>query len=246
MKPSQSSTMIPDSLHKRLDLYALAASTAGVSFLALGGQSAEAEIIYTPTNQTIGVNSSFNLDLNHDGITDFQLWNKYSFRNAIEAKLGIKPMAAANRIAGNSEFTAALPGGVPIGGSARFPIKGDGIMVWWFYSFSSTVCCGSYGAWRNVKNRYLGLKFSVNGETHYGWARLNVAFRAPHITATLTGYAYETEANKAIDAGQTKENATSELLTPRSRKTQQISALGVLALGSVGQSIWRREETSAR
>jgi len=55
---------------------------------------------------------------------------------------------------------------------------------------------------------------------------LNVAFRAPHITATLTGYAYETEANKAIDAGQTKENATSELLTPRSRKTQQISALG--------------------
>jgi len=70
-------------------------ATAGVSFLALGGQSAEAEIIYTPTNQTIGVNSSFNLDLNHDGITDFQLWNKYSFRNAIEAKLGIKPMAAA-------------------------------------------------------------------------------------------------------------------------------------------------------
>jgi len=116
----------PDSLHKRLDLYALAASTAGVSFLALGGQSAEAEIIYTPTNQTIGVNSSFNLDLNHDGITDFQLWNKYSFRNAIEAKLGIKPMAAANRIAGNSEFTAALPGGVPIGGSARFPSRATG------------------------------------------------------------------------------------------------------------------------
>jgi peptidoglycan hydrolase-like protein with peptidoglycan-binding domain len=94
-----------------------------------------------------------------------------------------------------------------------------------------------------VKNRYLGLKFSVNGETHYGWARLNVSFRAPHITATLTGYAYETEANKAIDAGQTKETTTSELRTPRNRKAQQVSALGVLALGSVAQSIWRREET---
>ena len=239
----QSSKVVSESFHKRLDLYALAASTAGVSLLALSGQPAEAEIIYTPTNQKIGVNSSFSLDLNHDGITDFQLWNKYSFRNALEAKLGIKPMAAANRIAGNSEYAAALPGGVPIGGSVRFPIKGDGIMVWWFYSFSSTICCGSYGPWRNVKNRYLGLKFSVNGETHYGWARLNVSFRAPHITATLTGYAYETEANKAIDAGQTKETTTSELRAPRNRKAQQVSALGVLALGSVAQSIWRREET---
>jgi len=233
---------ISESFHNRLDLYALAASTAGVSLLALG-QPAEAEIVYTPTNQKIGVNSSFNLDLNHDGITDFQIWNKYSFRNAIEAKLGVKPMLAANRIAGNSEYAAALPGGVPIGGSVRFPQKGDGIMVWWFYSFSSTVCCGSYGPWRNVKNRYLGLRFSVNGETHYGWARLNVSFPEPKITATLTGYAYETEANKAIDAGQTKE-ATSGLQLPRGRKLQQVSALGVLALGSVGQSIWRREEDS--
>ncbi|MFZ0772959.1 MAG: hypothetical protein WCA49_23255 [Candidatus Sulfotelmatobacter sp.] len=239
----RSSSVLSESFHKRLDLYTLAASMGGVSLLALV-QPAEAEIVYTPTNQNIGVNTPFNLDLNHDGITDFQLWNKYSFRVALEAKLGIKPMLADNRIAGNSEYAAALPGGVSIGGDARFPIKGDGIMVWWFYSFSSTVCCGSYGPWRNVKNRYLGLKFLVNGETHYGWARLNVAFNAPHITATLTGYAYETEANKAIDAGQTEETASSELRSPRNGKAQQVGALGILALGSAAQSIWRREEDS--
>jgi hypothetical protein len=89
--------VVSESFQRRLDLYALAASTAGVSLLALV-QPVEAEIVYTPTNQKIGVNTPFNLDLNHDGITDFQLWNKYSFNIAIEAKLGIKPMLASNRI----------------------------------------------------------------------------------------------------------------------------------------------------
>jgi hypothetical protein len=239
-----SSSPMRDAFPKRLDLYALAASTAGVSLFALG-QRAEAEIVYTPTHQNIGLNTPLNLDLNNDGITDFQIWNKYSNRLALEAKLGIRPMLVENRIAGNSEYAAALPGGVSIGGDARFPTKGDGIMVWWFYSFSSTVCCGSYGSWRNVKNRYLGLKFSVNGEIHYGWARLNVVFRPPNITATLTGYAYETEPNQAIAAGQTKETVSSEMQPLRNRKAQPVGALGMLALGSSGQSIWRREEDSS-
>jgi len=234
--------VVSESFQKRLDLYALAASAAGVSLFALA-QPVEAEIVYTPTNRSIGINTPFNLDLNHDGIADFQLWNKYSFNIAIEAKLGIKPMLATNRIAGDSEFAAAFPGGVLIDRNTHFPSKGDGVMVWWFYSFSSTICCGSYGPWRNVQNRYLGLKFSINGETHFGWARLSVKFFAPNITATLTGYAYETEANKAIKTGQTAEGSPSASLTPPSRKAPSVGALGVLAIGSAVQSIWRREET---
>jgi hypothetical protein len=48
-----------------------------------------------------------------------------------------------------------------------------------------------YGPWVNVKDRYLGLKFQIKGNTHYGWARLNVKVSKTTITATLTGYAYE-------------------------------------------------------
>ena len=60
------------------------------------------------------------------------------------------------------------------------------------------------GRWDNVDNRYLGMKFTINGKVHYGWARLSVTnlkdkFR---ITATLTGYAYETIPNKPIKAGK--------------------------------------------
>jgi len=67
----------------------------------------------------------------------------------------------------------------------------------------STKC---WGPWTNVKNRYLGLKFMVNGKPHFGWARANVSCNLSDfkITAVLTGYAYETIPNKAIIAGKTK------------------------------------------
>jgi len=67
-----------------------------------------------------------------------------------------------------------------------------------------------YGYWLNggkgVKNRYLGLKFAIRGRIHYGWARLSVTIThgRPYITATLTGFAYETVANRPIITGHTK------------------------------------------
>ena len=40
-------------------------------------QPAKADIIYTPAHTTIKPNTTVALDLNHDGITDFQLTNFY-------------------------------------------------------------------------------------------------------------------------------------------------------------------------
>jgi uncharacterized repeat protein (TIGR03803 family) len=79
--------------------------------------------------------------------------------------------------------------------------------------------------WRlvNVKNRYLGVMFKIKGKIHYGWARLSVQVQFPlTITATLTGYAYETIPNKAIIAGKTKGPEDS---------AEQPATLGRLALG---------------
>lgn len=71
------------------------------------------------------------------------------------------------------------------------------------------------------------------------------------ITATLTGYAYETIPGKAIKAGQKKEAAgdstnddfgpDASLTNPISDKPQPAS-LGVLALGAQGVVLWRREQ----
>jgi len=62
-----------------------------------------------------------------------------------------------------------------------------------------------YGSWVNVKDRYLGIKFKIKDQIHYGWARLSVQVELPlTITATITGYAYESIPNKPIIAGRTK------------------------------------------
>jgi hypothetical protein len=60
------------------------------------------------------------------------------------------------------------------------------------------------GLWDNVSDRYLGVRFNIQGKTHFGWARLTVHDKGHNITAVLTGYAYETVPNKAIIAGRTK------------------------------------------
>jgi hypothetical protein len=102
-----------------------------------------------------------------------------------------------------------------------------------------------------VTNRYLGLKFKIKGKIHFGWARLSVVGRQ-RITATLTGYTYETIPGKAIKAGQTKGTAddpTNSDLGPDASlnsfisDTQQPATLGALAMGAPGLSIWRREES---
>jgi hypothetical protein len=62
------------SLYRRLDGYALAASVAGVSLLALV-QPSEGKIVYTRAHHVISNGQSFMLDLNHDGITDLTIEN---------------------------------------------------------------------------------------------------------------------------------------------------------------------------
>jgi hypothetical protein len=99
--------------------------------------------------------------------------------------------------------------------------------------------------WKDVSNRYLGLKFMIKGKTHYGWARLTVTRSNITVTATLTGYAYETIANKPIITGKTKgpEESSIEPPNPVASHAPTSAMLGVLAMGSPGLFIWRREKS---
>jgi len=99
-----------------------------------------------------------------------------------------------------------------------------------------------------VNNRYLGVKFEIKGQTHFGWARLNVQVQLPlTITATLTGYAYETIPNKPIMAGKTKgpdDVMVGEPDAVRIMPPPEPATLGILARGAPALPIWRREESA--
>jgi hypothetical protein len=232
MKPSPRAPRTPrilsDSIHHQLNLYTLAATAAGIGMLALA-RPAEAKVIYTKTHLVIAGAERYNLDLNHDKITDFTLVNFWSSScgDSCGQVVLLKPPAGNSAIGYvlKRSFTwhvaSAMKMGSAIGPRGHFQAGTCELVI----GRSSNGASG-YGPWFNVTNRYLGLKFKIKGKTHYGWARLTVTGTFGSIVATLTGYAYETIPNKAIIAGHTK---SPDMITDEPDTTT--GTLGRLALG---------------
>ena len=274
LRPSRSTFDFSESVHRQLNMYALAASAAGVSLLPLA-PTVEGKIVYTPAN--VRLRGPFPLDLNHDGKIDFFLLQSGSIGNseAIEGlsvchhvflntsrRLYICSSSQSSSRAQNAVIVAgtsqredvvALRAGAKIQTGDRFRAKAAiGMARVSYATFTTTQPPHWSGAWANggkgVKNRYLGLKFKIKGKFHFGWARLTVTTQDRNFTATLSGYAYETIPNKPIIAGKTKGtdpiNVEEQTALPTA-PARKPAGLGGLALGSPGLSIWRREESIA-
>lgn len=255
--PTKAPASVSASVHHRLNMYALAAGAAGVGMLA-SAQPMEAKIVYTPTHRQLLQNQSLNLDLNHDGTADFslkfyRLASSSSGNRLVVSHLSVKGLGGANavRTTGTRGFAAALGKGAIIGAGKRFS-AGDHYLA---SCFSHATINGhtshrSAGPWLNLRQGYLGVKFTIAGKIHYGWVRLThplVKFscRGGNLAGTfLTGYAYETIPGKAIIAGATKGLDDTEPTASLSPRTPEPATLGLLALGAPGLSIWRREESS--
>jgi hypothetical protein len=248
---------LSEKLNQRLNMYALAASAAGVGLLALA-KPVEARVIYTKTHKVIGLNSLYGLDLNHDGTVDFLIeqWRRISgSTNALLVKEAYGNAVQGYGVASYyGRYASALRQGARIGPSQRFVRSGSpGEIMIRYYQGESGWRTG--GQWKNIANRYLGLKFKIDGKTHYGWARLNVQMKGYNIVATLTGYAYETNPNKSIGAGQTgaragdstasldlrsPENPQATVSTAKSMSAfLQPAGLGRLAVGAQGAPLRR-------
>jgi len=254
-------------LEKNLLTYIAAASAAGVGMLA-SPQAAEAEIVYTPANTA--VTPAVALDLNHDGIMDYNIvkWGEASVGGSLQVsylKVCHDPLLnsshqchsstndpnAKNVVREAASGAMALPFGAPIGPGQSF--KGTGVAVLMgnlsVHARSNSNTSQKWdGPWADdgagVTNRYLGLKFQIDGKWHFGWARLSFKTTPKSgFSATLTGYAYETIPNKQIRAGQTTETAETSSMKPIvAQVAAQGTSLGSLALGVLGLSIWRRDQ----
>ncbi|MFZ0416768.1 MAG: hypothetical protein WB523_12030 [Candidatus Sulfotelmatobacter sp.] len=252
LRPRKSASL-SDSVQQQLNKYALAAGAAGVGVLVLG-QTAEAKIVYTPADTNITPNHTVPLDLNHDGIVDFGFRDIYRRSRTYgfdhTGVLSVIPANPANKVEGfhrtNGNYASALRPGVSIGPNAKFT-TGPNIMATTFIDTgrvreSNSVC---NGPWSAGATRYLGLQFLINGEVHFGWARLSVTCKDLRVLATLSGYAYETVPNKPIIAGQTK-GSGEESAGPDAALTAPArgpAPIGLLALGSHGLFIWRSEQS---
>ena len=152
-----------------------------------------------------------------------------------------------------------MSAGAKIGPGATF-YKSEALMASVYYGGGGL---NLGGKWVDKTGYYLGLRFQINGETHYGWARMNVQVNTTKLTVSsrITGYAYETTPNKPIAAGQIHDDVTQfhspslpveiqahtdirHSVSPNPSDRVQHAILGALALGAEGIAIWRREESS--
>jgi len=207
---SRKTLKISDSLNRQLNTYALVAGAAGVGLLALG-QSAEAKVVYTAAHKWLPVNKNFYLDLNHDGVNDFQLLlassNRTSgFTRALSVRWTTKTQSRNqiySALSGGVLCAAALPEGKRVGPSRGFNNRLNAAGMFQVFSNPDCTSYWKYGPWLNVKGQaYLGVRFAIKGKVHYGWARIGHISPNKPVKALLTGYAYETIPNKPIIAGK--------------------------------------------
>ena len=134
-------------------------------------------------------------------------------------------------------YASALGRGHKIGASAHFSSAGGKITV--ERQVHAESAGTYYGNWYAIgPDHFLGVKFQIKGQTHFGWIRMTVDTGS--FTATITEFGYETVANKSIEAGLSSSSAGTQLTERHSRG----SSLGMLALGSEGLTLWRKRESS--
>jgi hypothetical protein len=180
----------------------------------------------------------------------------------------VSPLAGGEVIGKEGKYrpyASALVRGAKIGPGGPFIDRPNGGL--WGTIESSHLCtqgrCGTsnthppytfdqhlYGKWGGGHpNRFLGVKFLINGGTHYGWVRLTVTVKQKgsgsgpkgSFSATITEYGYETIANKSLDAGLAGADSTDDQAQETGDRPDHPS-LGMLALGTDGLALWRREE----
>lgn len=224
---------LPQFLESQLKSYAIVAGASAVSLMALS-QTAEAEIVYTPAHTTLPISRNYQyIDINGDGVPDFAFlhytdglsnWTQDALRIDV-FKGGVMTLPGRS--------AAVLPKGAIIGASGNFATASHSMANSVSFGYPSSRSHCTYGPWSNVRNRYLGVSFSLDGETHYGWFRLDVAdhTRGP-MRVLVTGYAYETIAGKSLRAGQTSGNADGDSDDQPARLNAP-ATLGMLAGGSV-------------
>ncbi len=210
---------LSNSLNRQLNTYALAASAAGVSVLALA-RASEAKVVYTETHQATHAGVPLYIDLNHDGTKDFVLRTTYYAGSSCFVGLDVSGYRNTNNAVAGKRFSRssyflsaayALPAGARVGPKSKFSVRFPFMAEELFNRIHSSQY-SDVGPWvgkgQGVRNRYLGLKFVIHGKVHYGWARLSVTLghhrQFDDVSGTLTGYAYETVPNKAIITGTTK------------------------------------------
>ncbi len=253
MRKERTAKHLNRSLKRRLASYAL----AGTASLAASAVYANGAIVYTSAKEfgegQFGVEAVIPIDLNHDGNIDFnvvgilqsefnsilKLHTAFVFLNCLNGAIAASGTYLHQPNAANLNF------GKQIGPSLAFD---EGGLLMAEIVATSGGGDGHGGNFLNQSNRFLGIKFESNGQTYYGWARVNVwrvagdAGARGNLLFELVDYAYQDRANTPLRAGEGIPLAAADMdlaAQPAELRSGSPATLGLLAHGSDAIPTWR-------
>ena len=193
---------------------------SAVAGAVLASSAVNSQIVYTNVDPDIIIDTAsgqYNLDFNADAMIDVTLnvMNVMEFTSISTSTSAVYAGSLAvvtpgigagvvSAILGSSSssYVTAMNNGDLIGTAAVF---GGSSMAALAVDITITSSSSSYqisnGAFLGVNDKFLGVKFLIGTNTHYGWARLDVSANAD--TIRLKDYAYNVAADSPILAGQT-------------------------------------------
>ncbi|HEY7095406.1 MAG TPA: hypothetical protein VH437_01700 [Terriglobales bacterium] len=215
-------TSLPQILDRRLFLYTLAAGSA-----LAAAPASHAEVIFTRHDASLLDGGTLNIDMDNDGASDFRLILSQPLTYShYRAYANLRAYGAGSNWLGanGSGFAEALKRTARIGDGRRFAHR----------AIMATDLLYR-GEWLSVTDRFLGVRFLIDGENHYGWIGFRRVrdFAPGQMMVVLAGYAYETVPNKTIVAGDRGDGGP----------TFQPTSLAILSSGHTG--IGQRRERNA-
>ena len=210
------------------------------SALAVGliaADAVQAQIVYTDVDPDMVVHGNFDaadwhdatawasyqIDLDDDGNTDYTM----RILSGLQHGVGNLDPAGDNQYVNNpaNPFATPIEKGVEIGAASQ---EWKGLLVYpngynylgTLTTFGKTVEQGG-GGFTGKTDKYVGLKFKIGSNTHYGWARLDA--RDDSRQYTLKDFAYESTPDKSILAGDGQVNVG---LVKRDSKNLKINTVG--------------------
>ncbi len=221
---------LPEHLRQRLNGYALAAGAAGVAILACSVPVDAAPVCKKLHIDLVGT-GTYALNPAHQRVPPFNIAETY---NNVSSLLGgswnrgffIPNWAGAMPLLGASNLPADVRSGASIGPRGNFA-KGPSYGMLFTYGIGKGTVNHHKGNLQFGQFNYIGFKFGVAGESHYGWVRMNVTFEARADgkmgTMHIREYGYETAPKTAIHAGQC--SATGQASEPTAEPNHSATAM---------------------
>ena len=184
---------------------------AFIATAMLFSASANAQIVYTDVNPDTTINTNggvYALDLNNDGITDFNItFNTTTIPQGTNRYIRITPLGA-NKVGNDLSYPypSALSINTLIDSSSSSWLGNANqslISRIWFIPWprGGSPLWQNRGNWNGASDKYIPLQLDVSSQKYYGWARLDVATIAASFT--VKDYAYNSIPNQSILAGDT-------------------------------------------